>query len=157
MLRQVVFFDGEITESGLGTPWPVAGASGQIPCCRSIARSANAILRGTQRSSLRRPGLASDLHKSPTRVSGVPPIRRHPFPDRVVRLVNAVVRAAVDGDGSLAPMAGSHAEPTAPGATPMQPLRLDRRKCPVKSSTSLPAQSDNLGLTTEAKIHLHRY
>src|SRR5579863_1690684 len=34
---------------------------------------------------------------------GLPPVRRHPFPDRVVRLVHAVVRSAVDGDGSLAP------------------------------------------------------
>src|SRR5205814_6370042 len=34
--------------------------------------------------------------------SGLPPIRRHPFSDRVVHLVHAIVRAAVDGDGSLA-------------------------------------------------------
>src|SRR5579864_5908398 len=33
---------------------------------------------------------------------GLPPIRRHPFTDRVVRLVHAIVRAAMDGDGSLA-------------------------------------------------------
>ena len=36
--------------------------------------------------------------------SGLPPIRRHPFSDRVVRLIHAIVRAAVDGDGSLAPL-----------------------------------------------------
>src|ERR1035441_1581799 len=30
-------------------------------------------------------------------------------------------------------------------------------QCPVKSSTSSPAQSDNLGLTTKAKIQLHRH
>jgi len=29
-------------------------------------------------------------------------MRRHPFSDRVVRLVHAIVRASVDGDGSLA-------------------------------------------------------
>src|SRR5581483_7389131 len=33
---------------------------------------------------------------------GLPPVRRHPFADRVVRLVHASVRAAVDRDGSLA-------------------------------------------------------
>src|SRR5205814_657740 len=30
-------------------------------------------------------------------------MRRHPFSDRVVRLVHAIVRAAVDGHGRLAP------------------------------------------------------
>src|SRR3981189_30789 len=35
---------------------------------------------------------------------GFPPIRGHPFSDRVVRLVHAIVRAAVDGDGSLSPL-----------------------------------------------------
>src|SRR5262249_47970443 len=34
---------------------------------------------------------------------GLPPVRRHPFFDRVVRLVHAVVRPAVDGNGSFAP------------------------------------------------------
>src|SRR5208283_4475196 len=34
--------------------------------------------------------------------SGLPPIRRDPFSDRLVRLVHAIVRAAMDGDGSLA-------------------------------------------------------
>src|SRR5262249_61227899 len=33
---------------------------------------------------------------------GLPGVRRHPFSDRVVRLVHVVVRAAVDRDGSLA-------------------------------------------------------
>ena len=33
---------------------------------------------------------------------GLPPIRRHPFSDRVVRFVHAVVRTAVDGHRSLA-------------------------------------------------------
>src|SRR5438045_255767 len=32
---------------------------------------------------------------------GFPLVRRHPFPDRFVRLVHAIVRAAVDGDGGL--------------------------------------------------------
>jgi len=35
--------------------------------------------------------------------SGLSPIRFYPISDRVVRLVQAVVRAAVNGDGSLAP------------------------------------------------------
>jgi hypothetical protein len=34
----------------------------------------------------------------------IPPICRHPFSDRIVRLVHAVVRTTVDGDGSLAPL-----------------------------------------------------
>jgi len=34
--------------------------------------------------------------------SGLPPVRRHPFSDRVVRLVHSVVRAAMDGDGDFA-------------------------------------------------------
>ena len=38
----------------------------------------------------------------PRVTSGLLPIRRHPFSDRVVRLVHAVVWAAVDGNGSLA-------------------------------------------------------
>jgi hypothetical protein len=38
----------------------------------------------------------------PRPASGLPPIRRYPFSDRVVRLVHAIVRAVVDGDGSLA-------------------------------------------------------
>src|ERR1700680_980882 len=35
--------------------------------------------------------------------SGLPPVHRDPFVDRVVRLVHAVVRPAVDGYGSFAP------------------------------------------------------
>ena len=34
--------------------------------------------------------------------SGLPPVRRHPFFDRVVHLVHSMVRAAMDGDGDLA-------------------------------------------------------
>ena len=34
---------------------------------------------------------------------GLPPVRRHPFFDRVVRLVHAVVRPAVDNNDSFAP------------------------------------------------------
>src|SRR5581483_3679922 len=37
----------------------------------------------------------------PRMPSGLPPIRRHPFSDRFVRFVHAIVRAAVDGDSSL--------------------------------------------------------
>src|SRR5262245_56060827 len=33
---------------------------------------------------------------------GLPPVRRHPFFDSVVRLVHLVVRSAVDGNGSFA-------------------------------------------------------
>src|SRR5205085_9532225 len=44
--------------------------------------------------------ISVDLPRVP---GGVPPVRRHPLSDRVVRLVHAVVRAAVDGDGSLTP------------------------------------------------------
>ena len=51
------------------------------------------VVRIGRRISVYLPGLAS----------GLPPIRRHPFSDRVVRLVQALVRAAVDGDGSFAP------------------------------------------------------
>ena len=36
----------------------------------------------------------------PRVASGLPAVLRHPFSDRVVRLVHAVVRAAVDRDGS---------------------------------------------------------
>src|SRR5258708_4114695 len=50
--------------------------------------------------------ISVDLPRVP---SGLPPIRRHPFSDRVVRLVHAIVRAAVDGDGSLAPLRFSRA------------------------------------------------
>ena len=38
----------------------------------------------------------------PRVASRLPAVRRHPLSDRVVRLVHAVVRAAVDRDGSLA-------------------------------------------------------
>src|SRR5262249_14774228 len=43
--------------------------------------------------------VAVDLPRMP---GGLPPIRRHPFPDGIVRLTDAMVRAAVDGHGSLA-------------------------------------------------------
>ncbi len=38
----------------------------------------------------------------PRLASGLPALRRHPCSDRVVRLFHAIVRAAVDRDGSLA-------------------------------------------------------
>src|SRR5215472_4780433 len=77
------------------------------PNCGRVAdhspKRASATLRGTRPSSPCRLDPASDLRISPTSGRRTPPIRRHPFSDRVVRLVHAIVRAAVDGDGSLAP------------------------------------------------------
>src|SRR6266542_1860056 len=55
--------------------------------------------RGLSVGRIRR-RISVDLPRVP---GGLPPVRRHPLSDRVVRLVHAVVRAAVDGDGSLAP------------------------------------------------------
>ena len=43
--------------------------------------------------------ISVDLPRVP---GGLPQVRRHPFFDRVVRLVHAVVRPAVDGNGSFA-------------------------------------------------------
>src|SRR5215813_1491545 len=44
--------------------------------------------------------ISVDLPRVP---SGLPPIHLHPFSDLVVSLIHAVVRSAVDSDGSLAP------------------------------------------------------
>jgi len=67
-------------------------------------RSARTLLQEVQDRRLSvgwiRSGISVYLPRVP---GGLPPIRRHPSSDRVVRLVNVIVRAAVDGDGSLAP------------------------------------------------------
>src|ERR1700682_2905916 len=67
-------------------------------------KRANATLRGTRPSSQCRPDPASDLRISPTSAQRTPSDSPPPFSDRVVRLVHAIVGAAVDGDGSLAPL-----------------------------------------------------
>src|SRR5260221_10584450 len=72
-------------------------------------KRANATLRGTRQEV---PDRRLRVGRIPRRISvylprvpsGLPPIRRHPFSDRVVRLVHAIVRSTVDGDGSLAPL-----------------------------------------------------
>jgi hypothetical protein len=48
-----------------------------------------------------RAALREQARLLPRVASGLPPIRLHPFSDRVVRLVHASVRAVVDGDGSI--------------------------------------------------------
>src|SRR5436309_12890582 len=70
---------------------------------------ANATLRGTRQEVHDRRLSVGRIRRRisvylPRVPSGLPPIHRHPFSDRVVRLVHAIVRAAVDGDGSLAPL-----------------------------------------------------
>jgi hypothetical protein len=72
---------------------------------RPLARGARTLLlevhdRRLSLSRMRRP-ISVYL---PRVASGLPPIRCHPFSDRVVRLLHAVVRAAVDRDGSSAPL-----------------------------------------------------
>src|SRR5260221_4884099 len=70
-------------------------------------KRANATLRGTRQEVPDRRLRVGRIRRRisvylPRVPSGLPPIRRHPFSNRVVRLVHAIVRAAVDGDGSLA-------------------------------------------------------
>src|SRR6266566_2016625 len=72
-------------------------------------KRANTTLRGTRQEVHYRRLSVGRIRRRisvylPRVPSGPPPIRRHPFSDRVVRLVHAIVRAAVDGDGSLAPL-----------------------------------------------------
>jgi len=72
-------------------------------CAESVKVNFESSLRGTRPSSQWSAGSGVGSPYISPSASGLPPIRRHPFSDRVVRLVHAIVRAAVDGDGSLAP------------------------------------------------------
>src|SRR5216683_7854302 len=86
---------------------PIMSAA-KTACPALTRRTAPSTLRGTRQEvhdrrlsvgRIRR-RISVDL---PRMAGGLPPVRRHPFCDRVVRLVHAVVRPAVDGDGSFAP------------------------------------------------------
>src|SRR5207247_1217755 len=83
----------------------IPDAAVQFSDGRPLARSARRLLQEVHDRRLSvgriRRRISVYLPRAP---SGFPPISRHPFSDRLVRLVHAIVRAAVDGDGSLAPL-----------------------------------------------------
>src|SRR5215471_17499736 len=74
------------------------------PVCRRACQSARMLLQNAPDRRLRvgriRRRISGYLPRVP---GGLPTIRRHPFSDRIVRLVHAIVRAAVGSDCGLAP------------------------------------------------------
>jgi hypothetical protein len=74
-----------------------------LPACRVDSHQLRMLLQEVHDRRLRagriRCRMSVDLPRVP---GGLPPVRHHPFSDRNVRLVHAVIRTAVNADGSLA-------------------------------------------------------
>src|SRR5260370_16789330 len=85
----------------MSTPVVPKPLSLQMPT--ASPKRAKATLRGTRPSSQCRPDPASDLRMSPTSAQRTPSDSPPSISDRVLRLFHAIVRAAVDGGGSLPP------------------------------------------------------
>jgi hypothetical protein len=74
-----------------------------LPACRVDSHQLRMLLQEVHDRRLRagriRCRMSVDLPRVP---GGLPPVRHHPFSDRNVRLVHAVIRSAVNAAGSLA-------------------------------------------------------